>query len=62
MMESLRKIIGNNADVALVVFTLGILTVLFTPIPSQLLDFLILLNFSLALLILLLLNLLCLLL
>lgn len=54
MMESLRKIIGNNADVALVVFTLGILTVLFTPIPSQLLDFLILLNFSLALLILLL--------
>ncbi len=53
-MQALRKIVGNNADVILVLMMMGILVVLFTPIPSQLLDFLIIANFSFALLVLLL--------
>jgi flagellar biosynthesis protein FlhA len=53
-MKALRRIAGNNADVVLVLLMIGILIVLFTPIPSQLLDFLIILNFSFALLVLLL--------
>ena len=54
MIKTLRQIAGNNADVVLVLLMIGILVVLFTPIPSQLLDFLIITNFSFALLILLL--------
>lgn len=54
MFESLKKTLGKNADLALVVLTIGILVVLFTPIPSRLLDFLLLLNLSFALLVLLL--------
>jgi flagellar biosynthesis protein FlhA len=50
----LRKVVGNNADVVLVLMMIGILIVLFTPIPPQLLDFLIIANFSFALLVLLL--------
>ena len=46
MFDSLKKTLGRNADIALVV--------LFTPIPSRLLDFLLLLNLSIALLVLLL--------
>ncbi|WP_137939858.1 flagellar biosynthesis protein FlhA [Chitinivorax sp. B] len=53
-MNSLRRILGKHADIALVLLVLGILMVLFTPIPPGLLDFLILSNFSFALLILLL--------
>ncbi len=53
-MNSLRKVFGNHSDVVLVLLMLGILIVLFTPIPPQLLDFLIIANFSFALLVLLL--------
>jgi flagellar biosynthesis protein FlhA len=45
---------GEQAELALVLMMGGILLVLFTPIPPQLLDFLLIANFSLALLILLL--------
>jgi flagellar biosynthesis protein FlhA len=48
-MNSLRRVIGPHLDVLLVVLVLGILTVLFAPIPSWLLDVLILLNVSFAL-------------
>ena len=42
------------SDIALVLLVLGVLVVLFAPIPSSLLDFLILANFSFAFLLLLL--------
>ena len=51
---NLRKAFGNNSDLILAVAMVGILLVLFTPIPSQLLDLLLIVNFSFALLILLL--------
>ena len=54
MIGALRKVVGNNADVVLVLMMIGILIILFTPIPPQLLDFLIIANFSFALLVLLL--------
>jgi len=54
MMGSLRAAMGKHADLVLVVLVVGILVVLFTPIPPALLDLLILANFSFALLILLL--------
>ncbi len=54
MMGSLRNLLGDQAELALVGMLAGILLVLFTPIPPGLLDFLLLTNFSLALLILLL--------
>jgi flagellar biosynthesis protein FlhA len=53
-MLSLRRVFNNNADLVMVLLVVGILTVLFVPIPSGLLDFLILTNVSFALLILLL--------
>lgn len=53
-MLSLRKVFTKNADLVMVLLVIGILTVLFVPIPSGLLDFLILANVSFALLILLL--------
>ncbi|MBV8659131.1 MAG: flagellar biosynthesis protein FlhA [Burkholderiales bacterium] len=53
-MNALRQILGRNTDIVMVMLVLGILMVLFTPIPAALLDFLILANFSFALLILLL--------
>jgi flagellar biosynthesis protein FlhA len=53
-MLSLRRIFNNNADLVMALLVVGILTVLFVPIPSGLLDFLILTNISFALLILLL--------
>ncbi len=53
-MKSLRKILGGNTDVVVVALTLGILFVLFAPVPARLLDFLLITNFCLALLILLL--------
>ena len=50
---NVRKLMGENNDLVLVVMMIGILVVLFTPIPSQLLDVLLIVNFSFALLILL---------
>ena len=53
-MNSLRRILGEHSDIAMVVLVVGVLFMLFAPIPAPLLDFLILANFSFALLILLL--------
>ncbi|MES2538671.1 MAG: flagellar biosynthesis protein FlhA [Pseudomonadota bacterium] len=53
-MTSMRRSLGRHSDVILVLLMIGILVVLFTPIPPQLLDFLIITNFSFALLVLLL--------
>jgi flagellar biosynthesis protein FlhA len=53
-MLALRRIFTKNADLVMVLLVVGILTVLFVPIPAGLLDFLILANVSFALLILLL--------
>lgn len=53
-MNALRKFCGRHADVAVVLAVLGVLMVLFLPIPRAMLDFLILANFSFALLVLLL--------
>lgn len=53
-MNGLKRIFGNNTDIFLVAGMLGILIILFTPISSRLLDFLLLANLSFALLILLL--------
>ena len=53
-MNAIRAAFGRHSDLALVILVIGVLTVLFAPIPSPLLDFLILANFSFAFLILLL--------
>lgn len=53
-MQKLQKLLATNTDIILVLLMIGILIVLFTPIPSRLLDFLIVSNFSFALLLLLL--------
>jgi flagellar biosynthesis protein FlhA len=53
-MKSLQAFFGKHSDIALVLLVLGVLVVLFAPIPSSVLDFLILTNFSFAFLILLL--------
>lgn len=53
-MNWLQRVLGRQSDVLMVMLVLGILVVLFAPIPRALLDFLILLNFSFAFLILLL--------
>jgi flagellar biosynthesis protein FlhA len=53
-MNALQRIFGKHSDVVLVMLVLGVLIVLFAPIPKALLDFLILANFSFAFLILLL--------
>lgn len=53
-MTALRAFLGRNSDIAVVLAVLGVLVVLFVPIPRPLLDFLILANFSFAFLILLL--------
>ncbi len=50
---NLGKAFGDNSDLFLAVGVVGILLVLFTPIPTQLLDLLLIVNFSIALLILL---------
>ena len=48
-MNTLHRIAGRHADIVLVVLVLGVLTVLFAPIPGGLLDFLILTNIGFAL-------------
>jgi flagellar biosynthesis protein FlhA len=53
-MSWLKNTIRQQSDIVLVICVIGILLVLFTPIPSQLLDVLLIINFSFALLILLL--------
>ncbi|MGC7945235.1 FHIPEP family type III secretion protein [Pandoraea pneumonica] len=53
-MNALRHVLGKHTDIALVALVLGVLLVLFAPIPSALLDFLIMANISFACLILLL--------
>lgn len=53
MIRSLRQMLGSNADMFLVLGMIGILVVLFSPIPPRALDFLLLLNLSFALLLLL---------
>lgn len=52
-MDEIYKKIGNQSDLILVLGVVGILFILFTPIPSALLDFLLIANLSCALLILL---------
>jgi len=52
--RSFSDVLGSRSEFVLVVFLVGILLVLFSPIPAVLLDFLLVLNFSFALLILLL--------
>jgi flagellar biosynthesis protein FlhA len=54
MIAWLRKLAGEQSELALVLILAGILLVLFTPIPPGLLDLLLIANFSFALLILLL--------
>jgi flagellar biosynthesis protein FlhA len=54
MTRWLKLVFGGQSELALVAILGGILLVLFTPIPAGLLDFLLIMNFSLALLILLL--------
>ena len=54
MLETLRNSFGRNTDLILVAAMAGILLVLFTPIPAVMLDLLLVLNVSFALLILLL--------
>jgi flagellar biosynthesis protein FlhA len=53
-MNGLQRFFGKHSDIAMVLLVIGVLVVLFAPIPSPLLDFLILTNFSFAFLILLL--------
>ena len=53
-MNAMRRLLGRHADIVIVALVLGVLLVLFTPIPAGLLDFLVLANFSFAFLILLL--------
>lgn len=51
-MKALQGFLAKHSDIVMVLLVLGVLVVLFAPIPSPLLDFLILLNFSFAFLIL----------
>ena len=53
-MNALRNVLGRHTDIAMVMLVLGVLFMLFAPIPPELLDFCILANFSFALLVLLL--------
>ncbi len=53
-MNTLKNLFGRHSDVAMIALVLGILVVLFVPIAAPVLDFLILTNFSFALLVLLL--------
>jgi len=53
-MNALQRAMGRHTDVVLVLLVVGVMAVLFSPIPSGLLDMLLLTNFSFALLLLLL--------
>ena len=54
MFKQFKDSLGDQSDLILVLMLIGILLILFTPIPAGLLDFLLIINFSFALLILLL--------
>ncbi|WP_444925663.1 flagellar biosynthesis protein FlhA [Microbulbifer sp. ANSA003] len=54
MKFSFERLLGSKSELALVLGVFGILVVLFTPVPSAVLDFLLLFNLSMAILILLL--------
>ena len=54
MIAAMRRVLGNQGDLVLVIGIIAILLLLFVPIPPGLLDFLFIANFSFALLILLL--------
>lgn len=54
MIKTLRTVFGNRADLMMVVGMLGIMVILFSPIPPRALDFLLLINVAFALLLLLL--------
>ena len=54
MLDNLRTQFGNQSDLILAVLMVGILMILFTPIPPGMLDFFLIANFCFALLILLL--------
>src|ERR671937_1950368 len=54
MSASATSPFSKHSDIAMVALVMGVLVVLFTPIPSGMLDFLLLSNFSFAFLILLL--------
>lgn len=51
-MGFIDRTVGTKSELALVLFMIGILLVLFTPIPAGLLDFLLIANFSFGLLVL----------
>lgn len=51
-MNALRRIWGANADLLVITLVMGILLVLFAPVPAGMLDVLLIVNFSLALLVL----------
>jgi len=53
MIAALRKVAGANADLALIALVIGILTILFVPVPTQVLDLLLIANLAFALLVLL---------
>jgi len=46
MLETFKKSFGKHSDLALATGMVGIIVVLFTPIPSQLLDLLLIINFT----------------
>jgi flagellar biosynthesis protein FlhA len=52
-MNALARMFGRNTDLVVIALIMGILLVLFAPVPAGLLDYLIVLNVSLALLVLL---------
>src|SRR5438105_3436307 len=52
-MSTLSRIFGRNTDLVIIAVVMGILLILFAPVPAGVLDFLIVLNVSLALLVLL---------
>ncbi|MCJ8313455.1 MAG: FHIPEP family type III secretion protein [Saccharospirillaceae bacterium] len=54
VLSSIKNLFGKHSDIIFVIGIMGILMVLFTPIPAMLLDILIIINISIALLILLL--------
>jgi len=54
MIDNIKKLAGNQSDLVLALSMVGILLILFTPIPPVLLDLFLITNFSFALLILLL--------
>jgi flagellar biosynthesis protein FlhA len=53
MIAALRKILGENADLALIALVIGVLTILFVPVPTRVLDLLLITNLSFGLLVLL---------